>query len=70
MKRYGNLWPQVIAFANLLRAARKARRGKRFRPCVARFEFDLERELWRLHAELAQHTYRPGPYRTFTIREP
>jgi hypothetical protein len=69
MKRHGNLWPGLIAFPNLLRAALAAQRGKRFRPCVARFHFDFERELWALHEELARHTYRPGPYRTFRIHE-
>jgi retron-type reverse transcriptase len=70
MKRVGGLWPEVISFSNLLLAARKARRGKRFRPEVLRFEYDLERQLWALHDQLAQKTYRPGPFRTFTIHEP
>ena len=70
MKRHGNLWERMISFENLLRAAEKARRGKRFRPAAARFFFHLERELWRLHEELATKTYRPGPYRTFFIYEP
>ena len=46
-----------------------AARGKRFKPGVARFVFDLERQLLLLHEELASKTYRPGPYRTFTIYE-
>lgn len=29
-----------------------------------------ERELWRLHHELAAGTYRPGPYRSFRIFDP
>jgi retron-type reverse transcriptase len=70
MKRYGNLWPQLISFENLLHAAAKASRGKRFRPDVAAFHFNLERELWRLHEELSTKTYRPGAYRTFFIHEP
>jgi retron-type reverse transcriptase len=70
MKRYGHLWPELISFANLHRAALKACRGKRDRPAVLRFHFDLERELWRLHEELASHSYRPGSHRTFTIHEP
>ena len=70
MKRHGFLWPDLIGFANLLRAALQAQRGKRARPNVEAFHFDLEPELLRLHAELAAHTYCPGPYRTFTIREP
>jgi len=59
----------MISFENLLKAAEKARRGKRFRPPAARFFFHLERELARLHDELAGKIYRPGPYRTFTIYE-
>jgi retron-type reverse transcriptase len=70
MKRYGNLWRQVISFPALLRAAEQASKGKRFRPDVADFHFNLERELWTLHEELSTKTYRPGPYRVFFIREP
>jgi hypothetical protein len=44
MKRHSNLWPQVISFAALLRAAAQACKGKRFRPGVAAFHFDLEPE--------------------------
>jgi retron-type reverse transcriptase len=59
----------MISFENVLRAAHAAARGKRFKPGVARFFFHLEPELLRLHEELAAATYRPGPYRTFTIYE-
>ncbi len=69
MKRHGNIWDGMIAFENLLRAAEKARRGQRFHPPAARFFFHLERELTRLHEELADKTYRPGSYRMFTIYE-
>lgn len=30
MKRYGNLYPQIIDFDNLYLSARKAQKGKRF----------------------------------------
>jgi retron-type reverse transcriptase len=70
MKRYGNLWERLISFEHLLRAAEAARRRKRLRPAVARFDFNLEAELWKLHEELAAHAYQPGPYRSFLIREP
>ena len=69
MKRHGNLWDRMISFGSLLQAAHAAARGKRFKPGVARFVFDLERQLLLLHEELASKTYRPGPYRTFTIYE-
>jgi retron-type reverse transcriptase len=70
MHRHGNLWETLTDFPNLLRAAFQARRGKRFRANVARFEFHLERELLRLQEELRSRSYRPGGYRTFAIREP
>jgi RNA-directed DNA polymerase len=70
MKRHGHLWDQVISFEALLRAAERARKGKRFRPAATSFHFDQERALWQLHHELAAKTYRPGAYRSFLIHEP
>ena len=44
--------------------------GKRFQEEVARFNFHLEPELYRLQEELQTQTYRPGPYHEFYIHEP
>jgi retron-type reverse transcriptase len=70
MQRHGDLWQELIGFPHLLRCARKAQRGKRFRPATALFNFNLEHELWKLHQELQDKTYQPGPYRTFHVHEP
>ena len=70
MKRYGNLFGSIVSFQALLAASRKARRGKRYKVSTARFEHNLERELIRLHRQLTQKSYRPGPYREFKIYEP
>ncbi len=70
MKRYGNLWHQIISFDNILLAARKAQKGKRFRPSVLGFNNDLERELEILQTELSTKTYCPGNYTTFEIFDP
>src|SRR5262249_58176480 len=70
MKRQGNLWQNVIWFESWLHAAESARRGKRFRPDVASFHFNLEHELWALHEESSTKTYRPRSYRTFFIYQP
>ena len=70
LKRYGNLYPQVIEFENILLAARKAQKGKRFRENVLAFNYNLEEELVKLQRELATKTYQPGAYRTFYIKEP
>ncbi len=70
MKRHGNLWPQVTDFANLIRAARQAQRGKRSREYVQVFNYHLEANLIQLQEELETKTYQPGAYRTFHIVEP
>ncbi len=70
MKRVGFLWEDMISVENLYRASRAARRGKRYRPACSRFEYQLEKELFSLHEELATGTYKPGPYRSFEIYEP
>jgi RNA-directed DNA polymerase len=51
-------------------AFRAACCGKRNRAAVAAFEFDLERNLWRLQEELSQQTYQPGSYTNFYVYEP
>ena len=70
MKRYGGLWDNVISWDNLLRAAHKARRGKRDRAAVQRFEFGLESELLALQRALVEGTYRPGKFTTHWISRP
>ena len=70
MKRYGNLWTQITEFENLLQAVRQAQQGKRYRPSVLAFNYNLEGELLRLQTELRQKTYTPGGYKTFVIRDP
>ena len=69
MKRYGNLFDEIISFENLLLAAKKAFRGKKDRSQVARFYFDREKELLILQEELFNKTYRPRPLRIFQIRQ-
>ena len=65
MKRLGRIWPEVIDFDNLLRAYRKARKGKQSVASVAEFSLNLESELLRLQQELTDFTYQPGCYRIF-----
>jgi len=70
VKRHGNLFGRICSFDNLVAAAYRARRGKRWRPDVAHFHYDLEPNLLALQAELRAKTYVPGPYRAFRIRDP
>jgi RNA-directed DNA polymerase len=70
MKRHGDLWQHITDFDNLLRAAKQAQRGKRFRPNVLNFNYHLEPNLLQLQHQLQDQTYEPGAYRTFRIFEP
>ncbi len=67
MRRHRNLYEKIISFQNLLLASKLAQRGKRFKSSTARFNFYLERELWKLQEELVEKRYEPGDYRHFTI---
>jgi len=68
-KRYSSLWPRLVSFDNLLHAFRKAARGKRAKPAVAAFEYDLEANLLALQAALNAGDYAFGPYANFIIFE-
>ena len=70
MRRHKNLYFEIASFQNLLKAACLAQRCKRFKTPTARFNFQLEQELWKLHAELTEKRYTPGRYRHFLIFEP
>jgi retron-type reverse transcriptase len=70
MKRYGNLYPQLIKFENILLASRQAQKGKRFRDNILEFNYNLETELIRLQQKLTDKTYQPGAYRTFHLTNP
>jgi len=70
MKRYGNLFEQITSFENLIKAARKAQRGKRYKNSTAKFNMGLENELLSLLKELQEKTYRIGSYKQFYIYEP
>lgn len=69
-KRYKRLYEQVYDFENLWLASRKARKGKRLKSEVIDFEYDLEKELFKIRDELSCGAYQFSPYRTFTVTEP
>jgi RNA-directed DNA polymerase len=70
MKTYKHLYLLITDFENLRLAFRGAARGKRSKPDVAAFEFDLEANLIALQDELRSQTYIPGPYHSFRIHDP
>ncbi|OGB87124.1 hypothetical protein A3H38_04830 [candidate division WOR-1 bacterium RIFCSPLOWO2_02_FULL_46_20] len=70
MKRSGYLFGLIASFENLLKAARKAQRGKRRKDSTAGFNLNLENELLQLQAELQSRAYRIGAYKCFYVFDP
>ena len=70
MRTWRNLYAEITDFENLLTAARKASRCKRQTKAVLDFFYHLEDELWALHHELQEKTWKPGAYSTFYIYKP
>jgi len=70
MKRAGNLFDSVLDMENLRLAFWKASRGKRAREDQREYAANLDAELARLRAGLADGTYPVGKYRRFTVYEP
>jgi len=70
MKTYKGLYEQLVSFENLHSAFRKAAKGKGLRADCAEFSYGREREILLLQEELQAGTYRHGPYRSFTVRDP
>lgn len=69
-KKIKNLFPQIIDFENLYIATLEARKGKRFREEVLRFNNNLEENLIIIQNELIYKTYEVGKYKQFYIHEP
>ncbi len=69
-RQHKDLFPQIASFPALLRAYRKAVKGKRAKPGAAAFTANLEGEILRLERELDAGTWRPGRYVEIEIREP
>jgi len=70
VRRAGGLWPDVVSFSSLLRAAHRAALGKRTARSVARFLERAEPEVLALQRELEAGTWRPGRAATFEISDP
>ena len=70
MKTYKNLFEQIISTGNLFIAWERFKKGKRNKRDVAKFEFDLERNIFKLHRDLKEKKYKHGPYFGFYIRDP
>lgn len=69
-KTFKNLYPAIYDFESLLAAYERARKGKRSRPAVQRFHYNLEGNLIDIQNHLIWGSWRTGRYRHFTLTEP
>ncbi|MEK7552792.1 MAG: reverse transcriptase domain-containing protein [Patescibacteria group bacterium] len=64
------MWEHVVSLSNLLNAWREFKRGKIKKIKVLEFGFDLENNLFKLHADLVSDAYHPSSYQSFYVRDP
>lgn len=69
-KTFNNLYPAIYDFEKLLYAYERARKGKRDRPAVKRFHYNVESNLIDIQNHLIWGTWKTGQYRHFTLHEP
>ena len=65
-----NIFDEIISLENLFSAWREFKKGKRKRVDIQEFEFNLEDNLFQLHHELKNKTYRHGDYNPFYVADP
>jgi hypothetical protein len=64
MKRYGNLWKDIVNMDTLRQAHAQARRGKSHYTAVKMVEKDVEGHLQRIQTSLINKTFTTSPYKT------
>ncbi|MBS3078880.1 hypothetical protein J4218_02050 [Candidatus Pacearchaeota archaeon] len=69
-RTYNNLYSKIYDIDNLMRAWRKARKGKTKKHYVIEFEKDTIGNLFQLQKELIDYTYIPKPLVNFILRDP
>ncbi len=67
MKRYGNLYEQIISLENLRLADERARKGKANSYGVVRHSRNADANIFALHENLKQQNYKTGKYHVFNI---
>ncbi len=70
MKIYKDLFNSIISAENLFLAWDKFKNGKRNKKDVMAFEWNLEDNIFRLHRDLKNKSYKHGAYHSFKIRDP
>lgn len=70
MKRFDNLFDEICSIENLRLADKKARKGKKNKAEIAKFDRNREENLLKLREALLNGTYKTSKYHIFKIYEP
>jgi RNA-directed DNA polymerase len=70
MKTYRDLFGKIISIENLFTAWETFKSDKKNKPDVIEFERHIEKNLFQLHRDLKNKTYRHGCYYGFYITDP
>lgn len=70
MKRKGNLYKDIISIENLQEADRIAQKGKKNQRGVINHNLNKNENLYTLHQQLKDKTYKTSKYSIFEIKEP
>ncbi|OGZ29575.1 MAG: hypothetical protein A2835_00160 [Candidatus Niyogibacteria bacterium RIFCSPHIGHO2_01_FULL_45_28] len=68
--KLGHNFEEIIGVENLLEAWQEFVRGKRAKRDVQEFSLRLMNNIFSLHQDLANHTYKHGAYQAFKINDP
>ena len=69
-KTFNGLWLSIVSFENLYKGYQEARKLKRFRSEILRYEKNLEERLIDTQNRLIWHTWSPGKWKSFITYEP
>lgn len=70
MKRHGNLFDKIVDLENLKLATHNAKKGKRSKTCVKRFEENEKENILNLQKDLIDGRFKTSEYKTKQIYEP
>jgi retron-type reverse transcriptase len=70
MKIYIDIFSKIVSTENLFSAWDKFKSDKQKKQDVQQFEWELEKNVFQLHRDLASKSYRHGPYISFYIQDP
>ena len=67
---HSDIFNSIISLENLFTSWEEFKKGKESKGDVQEFAFDIEDNLFALHQNLKDDSYRHGPYQSFYIKDP